>query len=101
MSIVEILTALSGLSGLGGLAAFIGTLANMKKTKEIKADTQQLQSNHGSSIADAIRRIEDSVRSVGHQVGEVRTDLADERRDRRAWDESLSDRVQRLEGRRR
>ncbi|WP_165217232.1 abortive infection family protein [Schaalia sp. ZJ1691] len=97
----EIAEIIQALGGFGGLGAMIASFITTKKIKTVKADTEQLRPNHGSTVADSIRRIEDSVHSVGHQIGEVRTDLADERRDRRAWDESLSDRVQALESKRR
>lgn len=95
----ETLEALISLGGFTGLGSMIAAIAAVLKLREVKRDTTELRPNHGSSIKDAIRRIEESVRSVGHQVGEVRTDLADERRDRRAWDETLSDRLQTLEQR--
>jgi low affinity Fe/Cu permease len=75
---------------------------------------EQVQHNHGSSMRDELSRIadrveqigsevsqvvatqavqgaqmsalDDTTRSLGHQVGELRKDLADERADRRAGD---------------
>lgn len=88
----DLVAALGGLTGLGAL---ITSTAGLLETR------RRLRPNHGSSVADGIARLEDGMKSLGHQVGEIRTDMAEERRDRRSWDEALSDRVQALEGRRR
>lgn len=95
MSGTGVLDELVSLGGLTGLGALITSTAGLIETR------RRLRPNHGSSVADGVRRIEDAVKSLGHQIGEVKSDLADERRDRRAWDESLSDRLQALEARRR
>lgn len=94
----EIIAAISALGGLSGLGALLASLASLTETR------QRLRPNHGSSLADAVKRIEVMVKSTGHQIGEVRTeqaairaDISDERRDRRLWDEALSDRVTSLE----
>lgn len=84
--------ALAQLGGLGGVAALLTSLGALWQIGRVKKDTQQLQPNHGSSVADGIR-------SIGHQVGELRRDLADERKERRASDQDLRDRIGRLEGR--
>lgn len=87
----DLVAALGGLTGLGAL---ITSTAGLIETR------RRLRPNHGSSVADGIARLEDGMKSLGHQVGEIRTDLAEERRDRRSWDEALSDRVQVLEAHR-
>lgn len=91
--------ALAALGGLPGVAALVTSLATLAGILKVKKDTAQLTPNHGSSLADAVKRIEDTQRSHGHQLGEIKADLLDERRDRRASDEDLRDRVSRLEGR--
>lgn len=83
---------LAQLGGLGGIAALLTSVGTLWQLTRVKKDTQQLQPNHGSSVAD-------SVRSIGHQVGELRRDLADERNERRASDQDLRDRINRLENR--
>lgn len=84
--------ALAQLGGLGGVAALVTSLGTLWGIIRVKKDTDQLRPNHGSSVADGIR-------SIGHQVGELRRDLADERKERRASDQDLRDRIGRLEGR--
>lgn len=86
----EVITALGG---LGGLGALITSTAGLIETR------RRLRPNHGSSVADGVSRLEDGMKSLGHQIGEIRDDLNEERHDRRAWDEALSDRVQTLESR--
>lgn len=88
----EVVAALGGLSGLGAL---ITSTAGLIETR------RRLRPNHGSSVADGVSRLEDGMKSLGHQIGEIRTDLADERHDRRAWDKTLSARLQAIEARKR
>lgn len=84
---------LSSLGGLAGLAAVIAAiLSGRRQDADVRAVRAQVEPNHGSSLADAIRRIEtgqdalredlgDLSRRLGHEIGEVRRDLADARRD--------------------
>lgn len=102
----EALDALVALGGLGGVAATVTSLATLIKTRQVRADTSQvrdtaasaaaqLQPDHGRSVADKTDLILELVRSQGHQIGEIRTDLDAERDDRRA----LGERLGRLEDR--
>ena len=70
---------------LAGMAALItavasipGTIAafHVKKTRDEIG--KEFQPNHGSSLVDKINLLTDSVKSVGHQVGEIRRDMARE-----------------------
>lgn len=109
----EVLDALVALGGLGGIAATVTSLATLVKTRQVHGDTQQLQPDHGSSLADTVTRMDKtltalgatvdgqgermddlaaSVRGVGHQVGEMRRDAADVHKDH-------GDRLHRLESR--
>ncbi|MCI6556215.1 hypothetical protein [Schaalia hyovaginalis] len=58
----DLVAALGGLTGLGAL---ITSTAGLIETR------RRLRPNHGSSVADGVRRTEDAVRSLGHQVGEL------------------------------
>lgn len=93
-----VLDALVSLGGLSGLGSLLAALAAYRKAAQGAA---QLRPDHGTTVADGIGRIEDAVRSLGHQIGEIRVDMAEERRDRRAGDEALADRLQTIETRRR
>lgn len=91
----ELVNVLHNLGGLAGLGALIASISTYKETRK------RLRPNHGSSIADGIARVEKDVTRIGHEIGEIRTDLSEERRDRRAWDEALSDRLISVENRKR
>lgn len=91
----EIVNLLHNLGGLAGVGALIASISTYKETRK------RLRPNHGSSIADGVARVEKDVRRIGHEIGEIRTDLSEERRDRRAWDEALSDRLCSVENRKR
>ena len=85
----ETLDALVALGGLGGVAATITSLVNLAKTRQVHGDTQQLQPDHGSSVADKIDSLVREVRGIGHQVGELRDSMVQEQEDRRQGDETL------------
>lgn len=88
-----LITAVANLGGLAGIAAVItAIMTGRRRDDDVKAVRAQVEPNHGSSLADAIRRIEtgqdalredlgDLSRRLGHEIGEVRRDLADARRD--------------------
>lgn len=93
----DFIHALGGLPGLAALMTSIGTLWQVVR---VRSDTKELRPNHGSSVADKLTRIESKVnansealRSQGHQLGEIRRDLTDERHDR----QELASRVRHLE----
>lgn len=60
------------------IASIPGTIAaiHLKKTRDEIG--KEFQPNHGSSLVDKINLLNDSVKSVGHQVGEIRRDMARE-----------------------
>ena len=95
MTGAEVMDALVSLGGLTGLGSLVASLATLRKATKVKEDTQQLQPDHGRSVADKTDLILELVRSQGHQIGEIRTDLDAERDDRRA----LGERLGRLEDR--
>lgn len=93
--LADTLAALSDLGGLAGLAAVLTALGTLRRAEVHHAQTRQadearwltvtaeLQPNHGSSLRDAVSRIETSVdalsegqadlaRRLGHEIGEVR-----------------------------
>lgn len=104
--LADVLRALSDMGGLAGLAAVITSLATLRRTENQHAKRRavddarwltvstELQPNHGSSLRDAVARIEHSVdalredhtdlsRRIGHEMGDIRrssdaihTDLA-------------------------
>lgn len=64
------------------IATAIATLRKNKKTDEVgQAIQAELTNNHGSSFKDKIELTLDLVKSQGHQLGELRTDLSDLRGD--------------------
>lgn len=75
MSGPGVLDALVSLGGLAGLGALITSTAGLIETR------RRLRPNHGSSVADGVRRTEDAVRSLGHQVGEIRRSMDREHAD--------------------
>ena len=74
------MTTLAQLGGLAGLAALLtaigGVIVQLRGLRRVRQDTIQLQPDHGTSVADAIARIEAGVietrRLIGHEIGEVR-----------------------------
>lgn len=81
--LVDVIEALGGLAGLAALLAVFPQLSGIKKNTA--KTLTQFQPNHGSSLKDAVNRIEkaqlDFQKSVGHQIGEIRTDIHDIRTD--------------------
>lgn len=75
MSGPGVLDALVSLGGLAGLGALITSTAGLIETR------RRLRPNHGSSVADGVGRLEDAVRSLGHQVGEIRRSMDREHSD--------------------
>lgn len=86
MNVTAVIETLTSLGGLAGLAAFITSAAGLIETR------RRLRPNHGSSISDAVSRIEAAqtqqgkdirdLRSfVGHQIGEIRRDANREHAD--------------------
>lgn len=104
---------ITALGGLGGLGALIANLATLAKTRRVKEDTAQLRPDHGASIADQVTRIEkhlagvaatvtgldERTRAVGHQIGEIRRDLADAASDHERRFDRHEERINRLENR--
>lgn len=118
----DVVTAFVALGGLGGLGALVTSLATFIKTARVKEDTSTLKPDHGSSVADQIGRIEKhlaglsatvsglddrlddmaySVRSVGHQIGEIRQDASTQHADHDRRLSALSERIGQVEKRRR
>ena len=62
--------AIASLGGFAGLAALIGNFIQLRSVHK------EVTPNHGSSMNDAVHRIEKMVDSLGHQIGEVRRDAA-------------------------
>lgn len=89
MTASEALDALVALGGLGGVAATVTSLATLVKTRQVHGDTQQLQPDHGSSVADKIDGLVREVRGIGHQFGELRDSMVQEQEDSRQGDETL------------
>lgn len=86
MTPAHVIESLASLGGLAGLGALITSTASLVETR------RRLRPNHGSSVADAITRIETmqiqqgkdlrSLRSfVGHEIGEIRRDAHREHAD--------------------
>lgn len=109
--LADVLRALSDMGGLAGLAAVITSLATLRRTENQHAKRRavddarwltvstELQPNHGSSLRDAVARIEHSVdalredhtdlsRRLGHEMGDIR----------RARDREHADISERLRG---
>lgn len=64
------------------LATAIATLRKSKKVDEASETIQaELTNNHGSSFKDKIELMLDLVKSQGHQLGELRADLSNLRKD--------------------
>lgn len=67
---------------LAGMAALItaiaslpGTIAAWHASKTRAAFHQEMNPDHGESLKDKMNTLNDSVASVGHQVGEIRRDM--------------------------
>ena len=84
MFLHDLVTVLSAVVAPGGIIYLLISQRNIRK------DTNQLRPDHGSSLADAVHRIEinqaqqgadlrEVRRFVGHEVGEVRADVRDVR----------------------
>lgn len=69
MNLNEILVKLLD---LGDIGTFISAIAAIWAARSAQAAKRELKPNHGSSVADKINALTDSVRSLGHQIGEVR-----------------------------
>lgn len=70
---------------LAGMAALItaiasipGTIAAWHASKTRAAFHQEMNPDHGESLIDKVNALNTSVSSVGHQVGEIRRDMARE-----------------------
>lgn len=76
--IAALITAIAGLPG--ALAAW-----HSKRTRD-KLETE-LAPDHGHSLKDQIGLIRDMISSQGHQIGEIRSDMA---ADRRRYEDALA-----------
>ena len=64
------------------IATAIATLRKSKKADEVGDAIQaEFTNNHGSSFKDKIELTLELVKSQGHQLGELRTDLSNLRKD--------------------
>lgn len=81
--LVDIIEALGGLAGLAALLAVFPQLSGIKKNTA--KTLTEFHPDHGNTLKDSVNRIEkaqlDFQKSVGHQIGEIRTDLHDLRSD--------------------
>lgn len=89
----DLLGGLASIGGLSGLAAVLVAVRGMRRHEDaVQEVADQMQPNHGSSLRDAIDRIEQSQQAtaervtaldhrLGHEMGEVRRDVSDVRRD--------------------
>jgi len=103
--------AVVALGGFGGCAAFITAIAGVSKIKRVEHNTKELKTNHGSSLRDAVNRIEKllvqneerldkalvQIKGLGHQVGEVKKDMESYRREQAIQDEDVHARMRNLE----
>ena len=55
--------AVVALGGFGGCAAFITAIAGVSKIKRVEHNTKEIKTNHGSSLRDAVNRIEKHMES--------------------------------------
>lgn len=85
-AVADAVAALSTVGGLSGLAAVLtALLTGRRHTDDVRAVRQQLEPDHGTSVADAVRRIE---RDVGGLRADMRLLRADhEERLRRLEDD--------------
>lgn len=104
------------LVGVAALITAVGSfIASIISARKAWKAVDELSPNHGGSVKDAVNRTEvniqtlekniqhldDAVKSVGHQIGEMRRDNAVAREGMQAGLESLDTRVNLLERRRR
>ncbi len=76
MKIHEIIDAISSLGGFAGLAAIVTALGATRRMSNASAKiTKELSPNHGSSIKDALQRIEEVQRDHGERLHELRKDV--------------------------
>ncbi|VDG76904.1 Uncharacterised protein [Actinobaculum suis] len=75
VGIAAIITALASLITLSRRAKATETAAS-SAAQAANSAAAQLTPNHGSTVSDAINRIEKMVSSQGHQIGEIRRDAA-------------------------
>lgn len=80
----DIIAALSSLGGLGGLAAAITAVCALRRRDDdMSAVRAAVEPNHGSSLADSMRRTEAQVMTltsrvesldhrIGHEMGDMR-----------------------------
>lgn len=74
-AIADAIAALSTVGGLSGLAAVLtAVLTGRRHTDDVKAVRAQLEPDHGTSVADAVCRIE---RDVGGLRADIRLLRAD------------------------
>lgn len=77
---------------LTGLGTLISSVAAIISAVHAKRASREVTPNHGSSLKDLVRAIDDKVDSLGHQVGEIRRDADTTHRD-------MMHRLRRLEDR--
>lgn len=100
--LADAVAALASLGGLGGIGAVVTAAVTARKNRgDVKAIRAEVSPNHGSSLLDAVRRIESSLddlrrehtaldRRLGHEIGEIKADM-------RAVGDDQSKRLARLE----
>lgn len=83
-AIADAIAALATIGGLGGIASVLTALAALRHHRDTTRDIEaQMRPNHGTSLRDAIDRIEhglddlrdshqDLTRRLGHEIGELR-----------------------------
>lgn len=82
--VTDLLGGLASIGGLSGLAAVLVAVRGMRRHEDaVQEVSAQMQPNHGSSLRDAIDRIERSQQAtaervtaldhrLGHEMGEIR-----------------------------
>lgn len=101
-ALIDSLGAFGAVGGLSGLAAVLAALRELRTSRvDVRAVRAQVEPNHGSSLADSVRRTEASVtdlsRRMGHELGEIRRDVQGVRDDLRAARSDHESRLERLE----
>ena len=99
----EIAPIITALGGLGGVATLLLALPQLRRIKHDSAAVrEQVEPNHGSSLKDAVHRIEiaqDNIRDDMRQMrGALGHELGDFRRAQEAVNADVRERVARLEG---